>query len=290
MVDKSVVMTLIEERNNYRSVLGRWYEQVEIDDIFKRCIQHFFGWSSIKIGLEPQCILSKEEATHLSQALHLLSRGTPLQYVLGITTFMGLDLKVSPAVLIPRPETEELVEWILAKHPATSLKLWDLCSGSGCVALGLKAQRQQWDIKGFELSEAAIEIACTNAANHHLSVSFVQQDVLQWQDTAEQVEIMVSNPPYVLPSEKKQMHTNVLEYEPAMALFVPEEDPLLFYREILLMATKQLHPQGKLYFEINPLLVQEMINLGKKHGFGFAKVKKDIFGKDRFIQFSKYDD
>ena len=283
-------MTLIEERNKYRAVLGRWYEQVEIDDIFKRCIHHYFGWPSIKIGLEPQYFLSKGEATQLHHALVLLSRGTPLQYVLGTTTFMGLDLKVSPAVLIPRPETEELVEWILSNHPATSLKLWDLCSGSGCIALGLKAQREQWDIKGFELSEAAIEIARTNAANHHLSVSFVQQDILQWQETVEQVELMVSNPPYVLPSEKNQMHKNVLEFEPAMALFVPEKDPLLFYREILLIARKQLHPQGKLYFEINPLLVQEMISLGKKHGFSSATVKKDIFGKDRFIQFSKYDD
>lgn len=283
-------MTLIEERNKYRAVLGRWYEQVEIDDIFKRCIQHYFGWPSIKIGLEPQYSLSKGEATQLHHALNLLSRGTPLQYVLGTTTFMGLDLKVSPAVLIPRPETEELVEWILSNHPATSLKLWDLCSGSGCIALGLKAQREQWDIKGFELSEAAIEIARTNAANHHLSVSFVQQDILQWQETVEQVELMVSNPPYVLPSEKNQMHKNVQEFEPAMALFVPEKDPLLFYREILLIARKQLHPQGKLYFEINPLLVQEMISLGKKHGFSSATVKKDIFGKDRFIQFSKYDD
>ena len=283
-------MTLIEERNNFRAVLSRWYEQVEIDDIFKRCIEHYFSWSSIKIGLEPQYILSKEEATQLSQALHLLSRGTPLQYVLGTTAFMGLDLKVSPAVLIPRPETEELVEWILSNHPNTALRVWDLCSGSGCIALGLKAQREQWDIKGFELSEAAIEMARTNAANHYLSVSFVQQDVLQWQDSSEQVELMVSNPPYVLLSEKKLMHTNVLKYEPAMALFVSEEDPLLFYHEILLMATKQLHHQGKLYFEINPLLLQEMIDLGKKHGFAFAKVKKDIFGKERFIQFSKYDD
>lgn len=283
-------MTLIEERNNFRAVLGLWYEQVEIDDIFKRCIEHYFGWSSIKIGLEPQYILSEEEGTQLSQALHLLSRGTPLQYVLGTTAFMGLDLKVSPAVLIPRPETEELVAWILSNHPNTALRVWDLCSGSGCVALGLKAQREQWDIKGFELSEAAIEMARTNAANHHLSVSFIQQDVLQWQDSSEQVGLMVSNPPYVLPSEKKQMHTNVLEHEPAMALFVPEQDPLLFYREILLTASKLLHPQGKLYFEINPLLLQQMIELGKRHGFAFAKVKKDIFGKDRFIQFSKYDD
>lgn len=282
-------MTLIEQRNYYRTVLDRWYQQVEIDDIFKRCIQHYFGWSSIKVGLEPQYKLSKEEKAQLQEVLNLLSQGTPLQYILGTTTFMGLDLKVSPAVLIPRPETEELVEWILSNHPNTSLKVWDLCSGSGCIALGLKAQRAQWEIKGFELSEAAIEMARTNAADHHLPVSFIPQDVLQWQDSVEQVELMVSNPPYVLPSEKKHMHNNVLEYEPLMALFVPEEDPLLFYREILLIATKQLHPQGKLYFEINPLLLEEMIELGKNHGFASATVKKDIFGKDRFIQFSKYD-
>lgn len=283
-------MTLIEQRNSYRTVLDHWYQQVEIDDIFKRCIKHYFNWSPIKVGLEPHYKLSKEEETQLLQVLNLLSQGTPLQYIFGTTTFMGLDIKVGPAVLIPRPETEELVEWILSNHSNTSLKVWDLCSGSGCITLGLKAQREQWDIKGFELSEAAIEMARANATDHHLLVTFIQQDVLNWQDSVEQVGLMVSNPPYVLPSEKKQMHTNVLEYEPEMALFVPEEDPLLFYREILLIATKQLHPQGKLYFEINPLLLEEMIDLGKNHGFASATVKKDIFGKDRFIQFSKYDD
>jgi len=283
-------MTLIEQRNSYRTVLDHWYQQVEIDDIFKRCIKHYFNWSPIKVGLEPHYKLSKEEETQLLQVLNLLSKGTPLQYIFGTTTFMGLDIKVGPAVLIPRPETEELVEWILSNHSNTSLKVWDLCSGSGCITLGLKAQREQWDIKGFELSEAAIEMARANATDHHLLVTFIQQDVLNWQDSVEQVGLMVSNPPYVLPSEKKQMHTNVLDYEPEMALFVPEEDPLLFYREILLIATKQLHPQGKLYFEINPLLLEEMIDLGKNHGFASATVKKDIFGKDRFIQFSKYDD
>ena len=283
-------MTLIEQRNYFRTQLDQWYQRPEIDDIFKRCIKHYFDWSSIKIGLEPNYILSKEEEAQLQQVIKLLLQGTPLQYILGTTTFMGLAIKVSPAVLIPRPETEELVEWILSNHANASLKVWDLCSGSGCVALGLKAQRAQWDIKGFELSEAAIEMAHTNAADHHLSVNFVQQDVLNWQVTEAQVELMVSNPPYVLPSEKKQMHINVLEHEPEMALFVPEEDPLLFYREILLIATKQLHPHGKLYFEINPLLLEEMIELGKNHGFASATVKKDIFGKDRFIQFSKYDD
>ena len=283
-------MTLIEYRNLFRQRLSDLYQQAEIDDVFKRCIQHYFSWSPIKIGLEPQYELVEKEAEQLHQALALLSQCTPLQYILGTTTFMGLDLKLSPAVLIPRPETEELGEWVLENHANEPLEVWDLCSGSGCIALGLKAQRDQWSVQGYELSEAAIEIAQTNAQENNLSVRFNQQDLLQWEITMEKVDLIVSNPPYVLPSEKKQMHSNVLDHEPDLALFVPEDDPLLFYREILWLASKQLHPKGKVYFEINPLLLQEMIALGKATGFAIAKVKKDIFGKDRFIQFSKHDD
>ncbi len=283
-------MTLIEYRNLFREQLSDLYQQAEIDDVFKRCIQQYFSWSAVKIGLEPHYELVEKEAEQLHQALALLSQGTPLQYILGITTFMGLDLKLSPAVLIPRPETEELGEWVLENHANVSLEVWDLCSGSGCIALGLKAQRDQWSVQGYELSEAAIEMAETNAQENNLSVSFNQQDVLQWEIIKEKVDLIVSNPPYVLPSEKKQMHINVLEHEPELALFVPEEEPLLFYREILWLASKQLNPKGKVYFEINPLLIKEMIALGKATGFAHAKVKKDIFGKDRFIQFSKHDD
>ena len=283
-------MTLIEYRNLFREQLFDLYQQLEIDDVFKRCILHYFSWSAVKIGLEPHCELAEKEAEQLHQALGLLTQGIPLQYILGTTTFMGLDLKLSPAVLIPRPETEELAAWVIENHANEPFEVWDLCSGSGCIALGLKAQRDQWSVQGYELSEAAIEIAQTNAQENNLSVSFNQQDVLQWKLIGAKVDLIVSNPPYVLPSEKKQMHINVLEHEPELALFVPEEEPLLFYREILWLASKQLNPKGKVYFEINPLLIKEMIALGKATGFAIAKVKKDIFGKDRFIQFSKHDD
>ena len=283
-------MTLIAYRNLFRTQLADLYLQEEIDAIFKRCIQYFFSWSPIKIGLEPQYELLVKEQDQLDQALKLLSQGTPLQYVFGTTTFMELDLKVSPAVLIPRPETEELVTWVLEHHSNTPLELWDLCSGSGCISLGLKSHRDQWRVTGYELSEAALEVAQFNAQEHNLSVRFLKQNILRWKITTAKVDVIVSNPPYVLPSEKKQMHTNVLDFEPEMALFVPEQEPLLFYREILWLASKQLNPKGRVYFEVNPLLIEEMIALGKDHGFAFAKVKKDIFGKDRFIQYSKHDD
>lgn len=283
-------MTLIAYRNLFRTRLAGLYLQEEIDAIFKRCIEYFFSWSSLKIGLEPQYELLATEQHQLDQAITLLSQGMPLQYVFGTTTFMELELKVSPAVLIPRPETEELVTWVLEHHSNKSLELWDLCSGSGCISLGLKSQRDQWRVTGYELSEAALEVAQFNAQEHKLSVRFLKQDVLQWKITTAKVDVIVSNPPYVLPSEKKQMHTNVLDFEPEMALFVPELDPLLFYREILWLASKQLNPKGRVYFEVNPLLIKEMIALGKDYGFAFAKVKKDIFGKDRFIQYSKHDD
>ncbi len=202
---------------------------------------------------------------------------------------MGLNLKVNKAVLIPRPETEELVEWVVENHGENTLKCWDLCSGSGNIALGLKSLRKHWEIIGYELSEAALELARENAKKNKLNVFFKVQDVLQWEPTNNRVDLILSNPPYVLPSEKKKMHANVLDHEPAMALFVPQEDPLLFYRKILLLAKAALSPKGKVYFEINPLLVNEMIALGKKNGFAVAKVKKDIFGKDRFIQFTPYE-
>ncbi len=283
-------MTLINWRNHFRESLASLYQQVEIDAIFKGCLQHYFSWTAIKIGLEPQYELSLQETEQLNRALVLLSKGTPLQYVLGLTTFRGLTMKVNPAVLIPRPETEELVEWIIENHGAAAQVVWDLCSGSGCIALGLKAENEAWTITGFELSETALEVAKTNAQQNNLAVAFVQQDVLQWAEINEKATIIVANPPYVLPMEKKQMHRNVLDHEPEMALFVPEQDPLLFYREILRLAAQQLTPKGKVYFEINPLLVEEMIALGKSFAFAFAQVKKDIFGKDRFIQFSKHDD
>ncbi|MGB1971949.1 MAG: peptide chain release factor N(5)-glutamine methyltransferase [Flavobacteriaceae bacterium] len=280
-------MTLIEERTLFRLSLAELYVQGEIDDLFKRAIAHYFSWSATKIGLEPHYTLSAKEANVLQRLLKELQTGRPLQYCLGSTTFMGMHFNVSPAVLIPRPETEELVEWILASEQANCLTVWDLCTGSGCIALGLKAHRPAWHLTGFDVSNQALEVAKDNAKKHQLSVGFYPKDVLHWDSSSEKCDLIVANPPYVLPSEKKNMHRNVLDFEPELALFVPQEDPLVFYREILKIGKKDLSESGVIYFEINSLLSDDLIKMGNKIGFAKASIKKDIFGKKRFVKFSQ---
>lgn len=281
-------MRLIEQRDLFRSSLKSQYEVREIDDLFKRAIAHYFSWSSLKIGLEPQFLLSKDEEKQLDELRAELVIGRPFQYCIGTTHFMELELSVGPGVLIPRPETEELIEWVLSENANSEKKVWDICSGSGCIALALKKARPQWLIKGFDISNAALKIAQLNAKELKLNVLFEEGNVLDWKSFASPCDLIVANPPYVLPSEKGKMHSNVLDHEPELALFVPENDPLLFYRKIIEIASTKLAAEGSLYFEINPLFVDELIMLGKVHGFPFASVKKDIFGKDRFVKFSQY--
>lgn len=281
-------MRLIEQRDLFRSSLKSQYEVREIDDLFKRAIAHYFSWSSLKIGLEPQFLLSKDEEKQLDELRAELVIGRPFQYCIGTTHFMELELSVGPGVLIPRPETEELIEWVLSENASSEKKVWDICSGSGCIALALKKARPRWLIKGFDISNAALKIAQLNAKELKLNVLFEEGNVLDWKSFASPCDLIVANPPYVLPSEKGKMHSNVLDHEPELALFVPENDPLLFYRKIIEIASTKLAAEGSLYFEINPLFVDELIMLGKVHGFPFASVKKDIFGKDRFVKFSQY--
>lgn len=281
-------MRLIEQRDLFRSSLKKQYEVREIDDLFKRAIAHYFSWSSLKIGLEPQFLLSKDEEKQLDELRAELVIGRPFQYCIGTTHFMELELSVGPGVLIPRPETEELIEWVLSENANSEKKVWDICSGSGCIALALKKARPRWLIKGFDISNAALKIAQLNAKELKLNVLFEEGNVLDWKSFASPCDLIVANPPYVLPSEKGKMHSNVLDHEPELALFVPENDPLLFYRKIIEIASTKLAAEGSLYFEINPLFVDELIMLGKVHGFPFASVKKDIFGKDRFVKFSQY--
>ena len=286
MVKKGIMSSLITYRNHYRSTLSSLYEQGEIDDFFKRGIAFFFDWNSLKIGLEPHYELSEDEKSQLDHLLAELKTGKPLQYIFGVTYFMELTLEVNKGVLIPRPETEELIEWVLNENTQNKLHLWDLCSGSGCIALAIQSAQKSWEVKGFELSEEALIIAKKNALKHHLSSNFYRADVLNWVTINESCDIIVSNPPYVFPSEKVQMHKNVLDHEPHLALFAPEDDPLCFYRAILKIAQENLHVKGKVYFEINPKCVEDLILLGKSYNFNNAVVKKDIFGKERFIKFS----
>ena len=226
-------MTLIEARNRFRNQLSSLYAQAEIDHIFKCCIAHYFNWEGIKIGLTPELILHAEEETILLEVLNSLADATPLQYILGETTFHGLILKVRPGVLIPRPETEELVSWVLDEQNNTPKKAFDLCCGAGCIALALAKQRPEWEITGVDFSDKALKVAEENASNNKIEVNWKKTNILneKYQETL--TDLIISNPPYVLPSEKKQMHKNVLEHEPHEALFVTENDPLLFYKAIL---------------------------------------------------------
>ena len=226
-------MTLLEARNLFRTHLATLYVQAEIDAIFKGCIAHYFQWEPVKVGLYPNQLLQAKEESTLTQALAELEKATPLQYVLGETQFCGLSIRVASGVLIPRPETETLVDWVVAEQSESPKTVIDLCTGTGCIALALAKQRPNWQLIGLDISDRALEIARENSIHNGLNVHWQLADVLQADFSIPRCDLIVSNPPYVLPSEKKQMHRNVLDHEPDLALFVPQADPLLFYRAIL---------------------------------------------------------
>lgn len=278
-------MTLLQFRDSFRNQLNALYPQSEIDDIFKRSILYLFDWSATKIGLEPHYKLSEKEGEQINAFLVRLQKAEPLQYIMGNVRFYEMELIVNPDVLIPRPETEELVSWILAEHSAEATQVLDCCTGSGAIALALKKERPLWTIQGFDVSKKALDIARKNAAHTRLNVNFYEHDVFLDLTDTEEIKLIVANPPYVLPSEKKMMHANVLKHEPNIALFVPEEDPLLFYRSILKLATANKTKNTQVYFEINPLQMNQLVALGKEFGYGAFDVKKDLFGKERFLKF-----
>ena len=219
-----------------------------------------------------------------------LQTGRPIQHVLGIADFYGLRLSVNEHTLIPRPETEELVEWIVKEHQnSEQLSILDVGTGSGCIALALKKQLPHAKIDAIDLQGEAIKVARANAAHLDLSVDFVQADVLEWDifmQENQQYDIIVSNPPYITPTEQKDMHNNVLLYEPHSALFVEEHAPLLFYDVIAEMGGKHLLPGGSLYFEINQYLSSETCNLLLKKGYKNITLRQDLNQVDRMIKAS----
>ncbi|RIH66423.1 peptide chain release factor N(5)-glutamine methyltransferase [Mariniphaga sediminis] len=209
----------------------------------------------------------------------------PIQYILGHTEFFGLKLKVTPAVLIPRPETEELVQWITQTELPASPAILDIGTGSGCIALALKNQLPQATVDATDISDAALETAGENAALNGIDVGFFQADILRWEDfTWKMFDVIVSNPPYVRESEKEAMFPNVLKYEPESALFVHDNNPLLFYRRIAEFAQRYLQKNGRLFFEINENMGGEMKKMLSVHGFTGIGIKKDLFGKERMLR------
>jgi release factor glutamine methyltransferase len=268
--------------------LARLYPESEVQGFTRLLFEWVCSWSFTEQILNKNRTIKKTSFTEIEQIVARLKQFEPIQYIFGETEFMGLKLHVNPSVLIPRPETEELVTQVTETGLGELANVLDIGTGSGCIPLALKKHWPNSNISAIDISEKAIETAKSNAVLNNLDVHFFIADILNWEKISwPEFDIIVSNPPYVRELEKQAMQPNVLKFEPTLALFVSNTDPLIFYRKIAAFAKKQLAENGKLYFEINEYLGVEMSELLNGLGFRGIELKKDINGKERIISCQK---
>lgn len=263
------------------------YPEPEAGAIAQLVLEHVLQRSRVQLSLTQQQEVSLEQERQIQQAVERLQKQEPVQYVLGVAHFYGLDLQVDERVLIPRPETEELVDLVVLEHRGQqNLQVLDICTGSGCIPLALAANLNDAQVYGLELSEGALQVARANAARYKLEVAWLQQDVFDAVPgiAPHSLDIITSNPPYVMEQEKPLMRPNVLEYEPHLALFVPDNDPLKYYRRIAALGVELLKKGGRLYFEINEQYGEEVRQLLLQAGFEQAEVVQDLFNKNRIVK------
>ena len=266
------------------SELHGLYPVSEIEGFTRIIFESVCGWSFTRQLVKKHEKIQEPDFLKIQEIITRLKTFEPIQYILGETEFFGLRLMVNPSVLIPRPETEELVDWIVRSDLPPDSRILDIGTGSGCIALALKSVLKNAAVSGIDISEKALETAHENAAKNKLDVRFNQSDILKNDNSNNEVyDVIVSNPPYIRESEKLLMLPNVLEYEPGNALFVPDSDPLVFYRSIAAFAIKNLSENGKLFLEINENLGHEMKNMLVDFGFCNIEIRKDINEKNRMI-------
>ena len=268
------------------------YDAGEAQAIVRTVLDVEYGMTLTDIICGKVNELSSDEERNLEEIIARLQNGEPVQYVLGEADFAGRTFHVEPGVLIPRPETAELCQWI--EEEVSSLKadekkqILDICTGSGCIAITLGLNIPNSEVTGWDISEDALRIAQGNVEMLKArNVRIEYQDALMLPKTAETADIIVSNPPYICEKEKADMEKNVLEHEPSIALFVPDEDPLKFYRAIAEYASSALKPEGALYFEINPIYEKETREMLEELGFKDIETKEDAFGKKRMMKAKK---
>ena len=290
-------MLLKNYKTTFLQELSSLYEEQEIESFFYIILEKLHGLKRIDLALNPQTVM---DGAHLKQWKNIVSelkKQRPIQYILGETTFYGLTFLVNVNTLIPRPETEELVELIIKSFESSvsgsGLKILDIGTGSGCIAISLAKNIPNAAVFAIDVSEKALAVAKKNAELNKVAIDFISTNILDVVTLSavagldKQFDIIVSNPPYVRNLEKAEIKPNVLEYEPHLALFVEDTDALLFYRKIAELAIKNLNPNGKLYFEINQYLGKETIKLLEDFGFRNVELKKDIYGNDRIISCEK---
>lgn len=295
-------MLLSEVKKIFHKELNDQYGENEVSSFFYLLIDHQLGLERFVLAMQPNLMLSKEEETPLFEALSKLKLNKPIQHIIGYEEFMDLKFKVDSDVLIPRPETEELVRWIVEDQKSKKviersrndhgIRVLDIGTGSGCISISLAKNLKNAKVSALDVSPQALEIAKSNAHANNVTVNFFEADILDASTPLSigiepKYDIIVSNPPYVRELEKNDMSKNVLEHDPEITLFVSDKDPLVFYRAIAGIAEKSLVPNGSLYLEINQYLGKEMVDLLEKYTFKNIELRKDIFGNDRMIKATK---
>jgi release factor glutamine methyltransferase len=285
-------MLLKTFKTTFQQELSSLYDEQETESFFYIILDKLHGLKRIDLALNPETVIDGAHLKQWKSIIFDLKNQKPIQYILGETEFYGLRVLVNENTLIPRPETEELVQLIIneegiGKREEGRVTILDIGTGSGCIAISLAATIANAEVYAIDVSEKALAIAKKNAAINDVNITFLLQDILESDDLQQQFDIIVSNPPYVRNLEKAEINPNVLEYEPHLALFVEDTDALLFYRKIGKLAKESLRPNGKLYFEINQYLGKETVQLLEDLGFKNVELKKDIYGNDRMIYCEK---
>lgn len=282
----SKIRTVKEAYQNFKIFISKVYEPAEAETITAMVFKEILGYDRIKLILNETELLSASLFEQIDFIAFQLIQHKPIQYILGYTYFHDLKISVNEHVLIPRPETEEIIDFILAKHENQKMDVLDIGTGSGCIPIALKHQRATWNLSAIDVSADALKTAQSNAKKHNLQIEFILADVFEFQPK-DKFDLIVSNPPYVLESEKLQMQQNVLAFEPALALFVPDQNPLKYYERIVSIAAQNLNDNGKLYLEINESFASETAELLAQFSFVNIQIIQDFKGKNRLVLGSK---
>jgi release factor glutamine methyltransferase len=276
----------------YKTELSSIYDEEELYAIFELVCEHYLRYSKADTKLKFNENLNQSEVLKIYDTAKALKTGVPIQYILGESHFYNLKFNVNKATLIPRPETEELVDIILKSQTTNNSfqtnSILDIGTGSGCIPITLKKNLPQAKVTGIDISEKALEVAKSNAIKNNVVVDFLNLDILSNNQQLYTYNLIISNPPYVLNSEAKQMDARVLEHEPHVALFVEDNDPIIFYKRIIDLCNKHLEENGFLYFELNPLYALDVKNYANASKiFNFTEVLNDMSGKQRFLKAQK---
>lgn len=284
------MLELADIRKQFIDKLAPLYEETEAESLFFIFMEDVFSYTKKDYLLGKVFAIDPDKKQKIDTLLKRLLSGEPIQYIIGTTQFMGLTLRVNEHVLIPRPETEELVDLIIRDAKLDDMgtaQFMDIGTGSGCIPIALKKHLPRVHVSALDISKEALEVAKYNAQLNNVSINFMLADILEWDIVFPddlRYAVIVSNPPYITPGEKAQMHANVLQFEPHLALFVEEKAPLLFYETIAAFALQHLHPQGKLYFEVNRYYGSDVKRLLEKKGFSHVSLLQDLQGANRMIK------